>query len=216
MTFVRQADLTGNPNVNGSAFLTASFGQRSRIFFLRQGPVEDLLSSSPNIAGGAYGDVGSTGLDFTLGAGLDIVGGLTLMATSIGGSANLYSINRSTGAASLIGPIAGNPSVRALAIVPASFPRRLPVVVNVLGPRRIVVGSPVARIRGTARSQTGVRRVDYRVGNARPRRAQGALRWNARVQVRPGANRVAFRATGGNDVVSRPAVVRVIRRNRNR
>jgi hypothetical protein len=212
MTFVRQTDLTGNPNVNGSAFLTASFGQRPPIFFLRQGMATDLLSTSTNIASGAYAAVGSTGLDFTLGAGLDIAGGLTLMATPISGTANLYSINRNTGAATLLGAIGGNPSIRALTIRPASFPPRLPVVVKVSGPKRIVTSSAVARIRGTARSLAGIKRVDYRVGNAKPKRAQGAQRWTARVRVGPGSSRVSFRATGGNDVVSRPASVRIIRR----
>ncbi len=209
-SFEQQNDLTGNPNLNGSAFETASFGQDSDIFFVEQSPGDPLFTSA-NIATGGYTKVGDTGLDFAIGAGLDIAGPTTLLAAAVAGTARLYTINRTTGAATEVGAINGNPTIRALAIVPATLPRRLPVTISVKGPKRIITSSPSVRIRGTARSQAGIKRVEYRVGKAKPKKAKGTTRWSARVRLKRGLNKIAFRAIGGNDLASKPRRVQVRR-----
>ncbi len=212
MTFVKQADLAGFPNPNGSAFETASYGQSPKIFFVDQDVPSDRLFSSADIAGGSYAPVGFTGLDFSIGSGLDIFGETTLFAADVGGI-TLYSINRSTGAATPIGPIVGAPSVRAIAIAPPSFPGKLPVKLTVKGKKRIETSAASVKIRGTAKSQAGIKRVEYRVGKAKKaKKAKGKAKWNAKVRVKRGLNVITFRAVGTNDVLSKPKKVRV-RRN---
>jgi len=210
MTFVQQADLTGFPNLNGSAFETASFGENPRIYFVEQGATDNLHTST-NIASGNHTVVGDTGVDFTLGSGLDILGGQMLLAAPVGGFARLYSINRSTGLATLIGDLNGNPSIRGISIQPISFPGRLPVVLRVQGKKKLVTSAPSVRIRGKARSRAGIKRVEYRVGKAKPKRAKGTTRWRARVKLSPGVNKIRFRAIGGNDVRSKTQRVRAVR-----
>lgn len=210
ITFTTQSDLINFPNPNGSAFETASFGQNPRLYLIEQAP-NDSLHSATNIASGNYNVVGDTGLSFSIGSGLDIAGGTTLFAATVGGTANLYSLNRNTGAATLIGAINGNPTVRAITIAPVSFPPKLPVTIRAKGPKVINTAAALVTIKGTAKSKAGIKRVDFRVGKAKAKKANGKTRWTARVPVAPGPNKVTFRATGGNDVLSKPARVTIIR-----
>jgi len=210
ITFTTQTNLINFPNPNGSAFETASFGQSPKLFLMEQNP-NDSLHSATNIASGNFALVGDTGLSFSIGSGLDVAGGTMLFATTTA-VANLYSINRSTGAATLIGAINGNPTVRALTIAPASFPPKLPVTIRAKGPKVISTSAALVTIKGTAKSGAGIKRVDFRVGKAKAKKAKGKTRWTARVPVKLGANKVTIRATGGNDVVSKPARVTIIRR----
>jgi hypothetical protein len=209
LTFVTQTDLINFPNPNGSAFETASFGQSPRLFLMEQAP-NDSLHSATNIATGNFAVVGDTGLSFSIGSGLDVAGNTMLFAATVG-VANLYTINRTTGAATLIGAISGNPTVRALTIAPTSFPPKLPVTIRAKGPKVINTSAALVTIKGTAKSASGIRRVDFRVGKAAAKKAKGKTRWTARIPVSPGANQVTIRATGGNDVVSKPARVTIIR-----
>jgi len=209
LTFVQQANVANFPNVNGSAFATASFGETTPIFFVNQIP-NDTLCTSKFMSTGFYTNVGNTGLNFILGSGLDIAGNTTLLATTVG-VATLYNVNRATGAATVIGTINGNPAIRALAIRPATFPRRLPVTVRVNGPLKIETSLPVVTIRGTAACQAGIKGVEFRVGNSGARKAKGKTRWTARIALKRGPNVVNFRATGNNLIRSRPARVSIIR-----
>lgn len=205
ITFTPQTELTGNPNLNGSAFETASFGQASKIFFVEQ--TGDALYTSPNIANGTYTHVGNTGLSFSLGAGLDIVDNTTLFATTVGGSATLYSVNRSTGVATLIGAINGNPAIRALTIQPTAA-----VILKVKGKKKFTTSSRVKKLRGTASSQAGIKQVDVRIKKGKIKKAKGTTRWSARVKLKPGLNRVTVQATGNNLILSKPARVKIIRK----
>jgi len=209
LTFVQQSDLINFPNPNGSAFETASFGQNPRLFLIEQAP-NDSLHSATNISSGNYSVVGDTGLSFSIGSGLDIAGGTTLFAATVG-VANLYSLNRSTGAATLIGAINGNPSIRAITIAPASFPPKLAVTIRAKGPKVINTSAALVTIKGKAKSAAGIKRVDFRVGKSKAKKAKGKTRWTAKVPVSPGVNKVTIRATGGNDVISKPARVTIIR-----
>lgn len=75
---------------------------------------------SPNT--GALTDIGALGVDPTGAAGLDIamVKGAdeAYAVLSVGGISGLYSVNLTTGAATAVGPVGGNPAVRAIAIAP--------------------------------------------------------------------------------------------------
>lgn len=203
ITFVPETNLTGNPNVNGSAFESKSFGEASNIVFLNQVPV-DSLSSSSTIAAGTYNNVTVTGVAFSLGSGLDIAGDTTLFATTAG-VANLYTINRGTGAATLIGAINGNPTVRAITMPSVA------VTIKVKGPKRIVTSASSFTVKGTAASLTGIDSVEYRIGKAKAKQAKGTTRWRARVRLNPGSNRISFTAIGSNAIDSRPARVTILR-----
>lgn len=209
ITFVTQSDLINFPNPNGSAFETASFGQNPRLFLIEQAP-NDSLHSATNIASGNYSVVGDTGLSFSIGSGLDIADNTTLFAATVG-VANLYSLNRTTGAATLIGPINGNPTIRAITIAPTTFPPKLPVTIRAKGSKVINTSSALVTVKGIARSNAGIKRVDFRVGKAKAKKAKGTTRWTAKIPVKAGVNKVTFRATGGNDVISKPARVTIIR-----
>jgi len=210
LSFATQSDLNGFPNPNGSAFESASFGQSPDLFLIEQSP-SDSLQRATNIASGNYTLVGNTGLSFSIGTGLDIAGGATLFAATVG-VANLYSINRNTGAAALIGAINGNPTIRAISIAPTNFPPKLAVSLRVKGAKRITTTSSAVLIAGTAKSRADIKRVDYQIETSKPKKAKGKTRWKARIRLNPGLNRVSFRATGGNDIISKPSRVRIFRR----
>lgn len=209
-TLSTQTDLQDFPNSNGSAFETASFGQNPAIFFVDQA-MNDSLFTSATIQNGNYSPVGETGLSFGSGVGLDIFGPLMLLAADDAGTARLYSVNRTTGAATVIGAIGGNPMIRALTILPTTLPPTLKVTCKVKGPKRIATTSPSVTIRGTAKSLAGIKRVDYKVGKGKSRKARGKNRWSANVKVKPGTNVVLFRATGNNLIRSKPAKVTIVR-----
>lgn len=208
ITYVTQSNLQGFPNSNGSAFTTASFGGTSTIYFLDQ--AGDALYTSSDISTGNYSLVGATGISFSLPAGLDTFEGTTLMAT-VDVTSKLFSVNRSTGVATLIGTIAGNPTIRALTIVPTSFPPVLSATVKITGKKRVVTTKAALVVKGTAASQAGIKLVQYKVGKAGFKNAVGTTSWRARVRLKPGLNLVSVQATGGNDAKSAIAKVRIIR-----
>lgn len=197
------------PNSNGSAFETASFGESPDIFFVDQDG--DQLFTSAAIQNGTYSAVGALGVSFATGVGLDIFGGLTLFAADDAGTAKLFSVNRTTGAATNLGAIGGNPALRALTILPTTLPPVLPVTARVNGPKRITTNLPSVTIRGTANCKAGIKRVEFKVAGAKARKAKGTKRWSARVRVDPGVNVVTVRATGNNLIRSKPARVTIVR-----
>lgn len=208
-TFVRQADLTGfNPNSSGSSFTTASYGGSSRIYFVDQNP-NDSLRTSNDISTGITSVVGDLGIPFTTAAGLDIAGDLMLFAFKDGATTTLYTVNRNTGAATPVGNIGGNPTTRALAIVPASFPPKLQVKVKVKGPKSFSTTKRKVKIKGTASTNSGeVELVEYKVGKGKFRKAKGTKRWRANVKLSPGLNKIQVRATVGT-TSSKPAKLKI-------
>jgi hypothetical protein len=147
--------------------------------------------------------VGALGIDITLPNGLDIYEGTTLLAASPGGVSSLYSVNRTTGAATLVGPILPNVPIRGLAIAPPTLPKGLPVTVRIAGPKTVRTDDTSVRVRGTAASAGGVSRVNYKVNNSAFRRARGTTRWNAVVRLRPGRNVIRAQAIGNANAKSR-------------
>jgi hypothetical protein len=212
ITFQQQTNLLNFPALNGSAYETASFGLSSRIYFLDQST--DGLQTSADISTGVYAPVNMAGLDmgdFSLPAGLDVSGATMLAVATVGGTTNHYSVNRTTGLANIIGAISGNPTIRALTILPTSFPRTLPVTIKVKGKKRVTTTAAKVTIKGTARCRAGIDKVEYRVGKGKFRKAQGTTRWRFAARVKVGTTKIQVRAIGGNDVKSKPARVKVIR-----
>lgn len=214
MSVVKQADLVGFHNVNGSAFETVSYGQNAKMFFLSQVP-SDSLHTSSNIASGGNSLIGALGIgDFPAGAGLDIYQDTMLLAAiPVPLTLSLYTVNRSTGAANLLGLIGlGTGTVRAIAIAPLTFPKKLPVNLKVKGKKKLETLSSSVKLKGTAKSKAGIKRVEYKGGKVKKfKKAKGKARWKARVRLKPGRNVIKIRAIGNNDVRSKVKKVRVIR-----
>lgn len=120
-------DLTAGSNVVGSAYdrnfggatQTTLFGIDSTTDQLvRQGGVNG--TPSPN--GGAITAIGNLGVNTSDQVGFDIAAGTdaAFAVLQVGGVSGLFSINLSTGAATLIGNFAGGVTVRGLALLQAS------------------------------------------------------------------------------------------------
>ncbi|MDD5199599.1 MAG: DUF4394 domain-containing protein [Terrimicrobiaceae bacterium] len=213
-TFVQQGNVVaaGNsfPAINGAAYTTASFGGTSQLYSLDDGLHVLLISSNP--ASGVLSQVGAgLGPTNTQPNGFDIFQGTALWAGSPGGTAALYSVNLSSGAATLIGNIFGNPTIRGLAIVPTSFPPVLSVTVKIKGPKNVTTTGASLVVRGTASSQSGIKLVQYKIGKGKFKKARGTTKWKFTAQLKPGVNTISVRATGGNDVSSALAKVKVTR-----
>lgn len=211
MTVVKQADIVGFHNLNGSAFETVSYGQTSRIYFLSQAPPSDGLYTSNNIASGSNNLIGTFGIDFSLGAGLDVYQDTMLLAVT--GGTRLYKVNKATAAITLVDMIGfGGGTVRAIAIAPPTFPRKLPVTLKVKGKKKLETLSSSVKLKGTAKSKAGIKRVEYKGGKAKKfKKAKGKTRWTAKVKLKPGRNVIKIRAIGNNDVRSKAKKVRVTR-----
>ena len=65
------------------------------------------------------------------------------------------------------------------------------------------------RLRGTASDDVQVTRVEVRT-NGRIRKAHGTTRWNVRLPLRQGMNRVTVRAFDNSNAVSAPAKTRIV------
>jgi hypothetical protein len=87
----------------------------------------------------------------------------------------------------------------------------LSVTVKITGKKRVVTTKPILVVKGTAASEAGIKLVQYKVGKAGFKNAVGTTSWRARVRLKPGLNLVSVQATGGNDVKSALAKVRIIR-----
>src|SRR4029079_6264434 len=79
------------------------------------------IQNPPN--NGTLTTVGALGVDTSAEVGFDIAprSGTALVSLTVGGSAQLYTINLATGAASLIGPIGSAQPIRDIAIAPAKL-----------------------------------------------------------------------------------------------
>lgn len=203
-----QTSFTGFPAYSGAAFTTASFGGTSQFYNVDCGSTPDNLQTMANVSvGGTPTVVGPIGLaDFSRPVGLAISQSTALFAVN----GNLYSENLSTGAATIIGAIMGSPTVRGLAILPASFPPVLSVTVTISGKKKITTTKTSLVIKGTASSQAGITLVQYKIGKGGFKTASGTTSWKFKAkQLKPGVNKISVQATGGNAVVSSLAKVKV-------
>jgi hypothetical protein len=207
-TYVQQTSFAGFPAYSGAAYTTASFGGTSTFYNIDRGTSPDVLQTSTNINSASISTVGTNlGFDFSPPAAMDIYQDTFLLASS----GVLYSVNRTTGTATMINNIQGGPTIRGLAIMPPTFPPTLPVTVKITGKKRVVTTKAVLVVKGTAASQAGIKLVQYKVGKAGFKNAIGTTSWRARVRLKPGLNLVSVQATGGNDAKSAIAKVRIIR-----
>jgi hypothetical protein len=82
------------------------------------------LRGVPSANGGQLKTIGSLGINPTSFGGMEIdpITGIAYAALNVGGVSNLYTIDLSTGAATLIGTIGSGTTIDALAVVPAPHP----------------------------------------------------------------------------------------------
>lgn len=114
------ADLNpGTPNIAGVAYTNSFIGASSTTLFAIDSTTDQLLIQNPP-NNGTLTAVGSLGVDVSSVLGFDIRAGLnTALATFVvGGTPGLYSIDLTTGAATLIGAIGGGTSLGGFSLVP--------------------------------------------------------------------------------------------------
>jgi hypothetical protein len=212
-TFTQQTSFSGFPAHSGAAFKPSSYtGGTSQFYNINRDVNPRPLKTSTNVSTGVLTTVGSTMLSMSAPLGLCFGGNQLYMAAEVG-TANLYTLNTSTGAATMVGAIGGNPTIRGIAVVPASFPPVLSpaVAVKITGKKRVVTTKAKLLVKGTASCDFGIKLVQYKIGKGKFRNAVGTTSWRARVRLKPGLNLVSVQATGNNDITSAPAKVRIVR-----
>jgi hypothetical protein len=118
------ADLNAgaNPNIVGAAYSNNFAGATSTTLYVLDSNLDILgIQNPPN--SGMLNTVGLLGVDTSAEVGFDIAprSGTALASLTVGGSAQLYTINLTTGAANLIGPIGSAQQIRDIAVAPAKL-----------------------------------------------------------------------------------------------
>jgi hypothetical protein len=113
-----------NPDVVGSAYTNSVAGATTTTLYgidVARSPDALVIQNPPNA--GILNTVGSLGVNATAVLGFDIAPGTNAAFATlvVGGVSSLYTINLTTGAATLVGAIGGGSGVRALAIAPDGF-----------------------------------------------------------------------------------------------
>lgn len=205
-TYQHDTDFAGFPAFSGAAYTTSSFGGTSQFYNIDRGTSPDRLQTSGDVSAGSVSVVGTNlGFDFSPPAALDIFQNTSLLASN----GTLYSVNLSTGVASMVGAISGAPSIRGLAIVPTTFPPVLSVTVKISGKKKITTTATSLKIKGTASCEAGITVVQYKIGKGKFKNAKGTTSWNFKAKLKPGVNKITVVATGGNAVQSAPAKIKV-------
>ncbi len=129
-------NLTPNPAVVGTAYSNNHFGAAATTLYAIDNATDTMvtiggLNGSPSPNGGVVTTVGALGISFSsFKVGFDIearTGAAYASITPTAGVASLYQINLTTGAATLIGAINGNPSLNSLTV---ELPNDLNIVNN--------------------------------------------------------------------------------------
>jgi hypothetical protein len=209
-----------NPTFRGAAFTPASYGTSSQFYNIDGAGTPDFLQTSSNINLGtpSLSAVGSglTGSDVGQPVGLNIPSA-GLGMTTIAGS--LYSVNLSTGAATLVAALTGAPNIRGLAVVPTSFPPVItsplttPPTVTIKGPKKVTTTNASIVIKGTASSATGITKLQYKIGKGKFKAIKGSkTKWKfTAMLIKPGANVITVQVTAGNRLTA-TAKVKVIKK----
>jgi hypothetical protein len=94
-------------------------------------------------------------------------------------------------------------------IQPTSFPTPVSVTVKVSGKKKITTTASSLKIKGNAASKAGITLVQYKIGKGKLKKARGTTKWSFQAKLKPGTNKITVIATGGNDIQSTPAKVKV-------
>lgn len=209
LTAEAQTSFPGFPAHSGAAFAPVPYtGGTSRFYNVSRQVDPRRLQTSDNIATGVVTTVGTGNLG-SISAPLGLTfGGDTLFLAA---DEDLLTVNLSTGASTLVGGIMGNPTIRALAVVPASLPPVASLAVKISGKKKFATSSATRTIKGTVKSNAGIDRVEYRLGSGKYKRVKGNLaKWKFTANLKPGKNVISVRAKVGT-ITSKIAKVTVTR-----
>jgi hypothetical protein len=113
-----------NPNAVGAAYINNMAGATTTTLYVIDS-ARDILATQNPPNNGTLNTVGPLGVDTTAVVGFDVTGtGAALAVLTVGGASQLYTINLTTGAATLVGAVAGGSNLRA---VTAANPRPNPI-----------------------------------------------------------------------------------------
>ncbi len=137
-TIVDGAINPAGPLIGGAAYINSVEGAASTILYdIDVGNSQLLVQNPPN--NGTVAAVGSLGvtLDAGSGAGFDVLtrAGVdsAFAVLRVAGITGLYGVDLSTGAVSLVGPVAGNPGVRGMAVLSAALEVAPPATATAIG-----------------------------------------------------------------------------------
>lgn len=110
-----------NPNVVGSAYTNSFAGATTTTLYDIDSARDALVIQNPP-NNGTLNTVGALGVDTTDAVGFDIApnGNTAFAALTVGGVSQLYTVNLTTGAATLVGGVGGGAQLRGLAVFNAS------------------------------------------------------------------------------------------------
>ncbi len=209
-TATQQTSFAGFPAQGGAAFTSSPYtGGTSPFYNISVDVTPRELKTSTDISKGTLTTVGPvSGLgSFFRPFGLTFGGSTLYLAVND----NLYTVNSSTGTPTLVAPIEGAPTVRGLAIIPASLPPKLAISVKISGPKSGTTTAASKLIKGTVTSNGGVSKVEYRLGTkGKFKKASGTSKWKFTAKLKPGQNQIFVRATTGTST-SKLAKVTVTR-----
>jgi hypothetical protein len=211
-TASQQTSFSGFPAQSGAAFKPSSYtGGSGQFYNISRDVSPRVLQTSTNISSGSVSTVGSTMLSAIF-APMGLSFGDSQLYLAAEGS--LYTVNTSTGAATLVNMIGGNPTIRGIAIVPASFPPVLSqaVTVKITGKKRVTTTKATAIVKGTASCDFGVTKVKVKVGKTAFKTAAGTTSWKFKAKLKPGVNVVKVQATGSNGATSPIVTIRITRK----
>jgi hypothetical protein len=124
LAYVAGDDNAGaNPNVVGAAYTNNFDGAASTTLYGIDFAL-DILVTYTNPNGGLLSTVGPLGVNASGSVGLDVSAsnGLAYASLIVGGVSRLYTINLSTGAATLVGTIGGGVNIAGIAVAPLGRP----------------------------------------------------------------------------------------------
>lgn len=213
ITAVRRPDVatpdTQFPAFSGAAFTNVPFGQNSRFYIADTGAHR--LATSANIkAGGIINFAGPMG--YGMGLNNSQPNGLAVLPDNKTGlfaysGGELYTLNLSTGIASLVGAFPMGTEIRGLAIKPPA-----PVTVKITKPKSTRTRSASIVLKGSATCKDGIKAVQYRVGSGKFVNVKGNLtKWKFTAKLKVGANSISVRAIGKNDATSRTQKIKITR-----
>ncbi|MGH8045864.1 MAG: DUF4394 domain-containing protein, partial [Chthoniobacterales bacterium] len=150
------------PVIDGGAYTTSVFGGSTSLYFLDTNL--DILATSSNPNAGTLLTVGALGVNIGEPNGFDIYGSLALFSVPGVGGSSLYSVNLSTGAATLIGAFPALTNVRGLAIAISSPSADVSgPFVQIFGKKKKITHSGNFTLKIRASDESGTVAVFYRV-----------------------------------------------------
>ena len=200
------------PELDGAAYTTTVIGGATTLYGLDTNLGILVASSNPNA--GTLQTVGALGVAVDEPNGFDIFQSLALFSVPTATGASLYSVNLTTGQATLVGDFPAGSNIRGLAIsISDPVPPPGPPTLRVFGKKKRTVKTSYAIVRGKAADDSGVVALSYRVINRGPTYHGAPYSDPFSIKVRRlefGTNRVNIRAIDpdGNRVVQRLKIVR--------